>query len=148
MRNPFTAIAFSILKPIQCTTPKPVFSSLIVLTTFAISGVFHALATDNLTACSAYAQFRYYMSIGIALLLEDAFLRSVQLMTSSISEPNRASQLQKEEDRDSVERQKALKSARQRPPFKFRVIGYAWVVLFDVWATSKLVFLDIQCSAR
>ncbi|MCJ1331021.1 hypothetical protein MMC10_007708 [Thelotrema lepadinum] len=148
MRKPFTSMASLLVKNTVPSASKRMSASLIVLATFAISAIFHILSSDQYSLCSAYAETRYYMSTAAAILLEETVIHFVWPYVNKAtgkSAGGNASSEKRSVDSAKEGGTQIVQSA-QRPPWKFRLIGYMWVICFDIWATSKLAFLEFQCS--
>ena len=106
-----------------------------------MSCVMHILANPGVEVCSSYPQFRYYSSLVGAMLLEDAVIR----LYRSVTQRRQAPDSSKIDD----EKKKALrngsssvvsKQTDNEPAMIWKLVGYTWVLSFNVWALSKLVY--------
>ena len=148
MRKPFTDIASLVVQRAAPSASKQTSRCCMLMTIFAVSGCFHALATNHHTWCSAYGQIRYYMSCAIAVIVEESVISVFQRLGLDSKGQHRGSEVipKPEVKFKGAEDTQERFSGSQRAPLKYRMIGYAWVFLFDLWATSKMIYLDFQCT--
>ena len=152
MRKPFTTLAKIIVQAVApARISKQASTYLIILTTFAVSGIFHTFTATELTACSIYPRLRYFMSTAIAMVVEDAVLRFFRHITTK-KQPQGAgtSSPRKKLDADGKkENYSTMISVKEEsvslPPLKWRLLGYCWVFGFETWAVSKMVYSSYKC---
>ena len=157
MRKAFTSHAILLVNDILRLPRKGRLTRyLIIITTFMLSALLHILASPGAERCSAYPQARYYTSIICAIALEDSVISTYQSLTGSSAEPPPQTAIYAKEPSDSEKSpgipngrkvfnaQNAF-SDRRTPSFLWKLVGYSWVMLFEGWATSKLMYGLYAC---
>ena len=146
MRKPFTSISLLCARIVAPPAPKQVMTWLVILFTFALSAIFHILASAEVSTCSIYPQIRYYMSTAIAIVLEDVVLsvfRSASDAEQSIRKEKEDITIDHSRKNQSTVRERAKSGF---PRVAWRTLGYCWVFGFDMWAVSKLVYSSHKCK--
>ncbi|MCJ1393662.1 hypothetical protein MMC18_006538 [Xylographa bjoerkii] len=146
--------------------------------TFLMSAGMHVFVAPNVPLrCSAWPQLRYYFSIAGAIILEDTVTfayrrftrKSVAAQLKQDSESTKAETVEAEVtsldkppndlkrrngmiSRTEVEAKTPTTTApearNKTSSTLFRALGYVWVAAFEVWSTSKFLYLTQQCLAR
>ena len=92
MRKPFITLAKIIVQAVApARISKQAATYSIILTTFAVSAIFHTFTSTDLTACTIYPRLRYFMSTAIAMVVEDTVLGFFRPVTTKI-QPKEAGQ--------------------------------------------------------
>ena len=142
---------------------------------FLMSAWMHVFVAPNIPLrCQVWPQLRFYLSIAGAIILEDlvtfAYRRLTRKkmnstkpngnaiesevdkakVTSRDAEPAGNNALQrrgKSEIDDKTATAPSMEQPVEATPIVFRTIGYIWVAFFEVWSTSKSLYLIRQCLA-
>ena len=168
MRKAFTAHATLIVNDIFRLPRKgPVTRYSIIFITFLLSAVLHVLASPGIEWCSSYFQFRYYVSIVGIILCEDLVISTVQSWIYPSSrhkaqiEANSHADSSKHDSSKTIPTKKApdkvvdirskkanqASSASLSTPHElfWSILGFTWVLVFQVWALSELAYGQSTC---
>ena len=135
----------------------------------------HVFVAPNIPLrCQVWPQLRFYLSIAGAIILEDLVTFAYRRLTtkkanharqnshsveseehkatvsSRDDEPAQDNELKRRGRATKDEKSSAFSSTEQPiepTPIVFRTIGYMWVAFFEVWSTSKSLYLIRQCLA-
>jgi len=135
----------------------------------------HVFVAPNIPLrCQVWPQLRFYLSIAGAIIFEDlvtfAYRRLNRKKASQLkpndnvieSEAHQAKVSSRDDGRaqdselkgrgkaEMDEKNPTIPSPEQAiepTPIIFRTIGYIWVAFFEVWSTSKSLYLIRQCLA-
>ena len=109
----------------------------------------HVFNSPVPSLCLARTQIRYYGSTALAITFEDIVIglgrkagleRTTELSSKRAKTDGLASGNMEDTSSKSV-------ASTAGPPAKvWRWVGYFWVMSFDMWATSKLVYASVQCG--
>lgn len=144
MRKAFTSHAiFTVTKILGLPRHGSVTRYLILMTTFLISALLHILANPGYEQCSIYLQLRFYSSIIGAVLVEDSAISVYQAMVASaVKEPSaNGDKVSLRSSRDP----RRLTKQSEVVSLHWKVVGYIWVFVVHVWATSKLMYGLYRC---
>ncbi|MCJ1321831.1 hypothetical protein MMC15_007176 [Xylographa vitiligo] len=156
MRKGFTSNAgFLVTHVLGLSARTPIARYLTLFVSFIIVAVLHILASPAPFRCSIWPQVRYYGSIACAIVVEDAVMALALKVRQHFlrKEPKGVLEVRPKEGNpgvldngDGVE-QRGLNSTPIDlfPARNWRMVGYVWVALFDMWATSKLVYAAAAC---
>ena len=157
MRKAFTSHAALLVNGVlRLPRKSQVTRYLIIFTTFMLSALLHTLANPGYEQCSAYPQVRYYLSIVCAIALEDVVISTYQSWTRSSAEPPSQRAAHGKEVSDS-ERSPGMPNGKKifsaqnafpngaAPGFWWKLVGFSWVMCFEGWATSKLMYGLYAC---
>ena len=152
MRKPFITLAKIIVQAVApARISKQAATYSIILTTFAVSAIFHTFTSTDLTACTIYPRLRYFMSTAIAMVVEDAVLSFFRPVTPKTKQLEAGPSSSRKKIVDSEKKQKqssgtpVREGATSLPPLKWRILGYFWVFGFETWAVSKMVYASHKC---
>ena len=157
MRKAFTSHAVLLVnRVLRLPRKSQVTRYLIIITTFMLSALLHILANPGYEQCTAYPQVRFYLSIICAIVLEDFVIATYQSWTDSSAEPPPQAAVHGKEFSDSersprIPNGKKIFTAQNAfpngagPSFLWKVVGFAWVLCFQGWATSKLMYGIYTC---
>ncbi|MCJ1388664.1 hypothetical protein MMC18_001513 [Xylographa bjoerkii] len=157
MRKAFTSHAILLVNGLlRLPRKSQVTRYLIIVATFMMSALLHILANPGAEQCSAYPQARYYLSVICAIALEDLVISTYQSWTGSSAEPPPQTATYVKEVSDSekspgIPNGKKVFTAQNTfnsgaaPGKLWKLVGFAWVLLFEGWATSKLMYGLYAC---
>jgi hypothetical protein len=135
----------------------------------------HVFVAPNIPLrCQLWPQLRFYLSIAGAIILEDlvtlAYRRLISKKADRVSSNGTAIKSEEHKAKASSREDKSAQdnelkrrgkvemdttapsvpsaeNSIEPTPIILRTIGYAWVAFFEVWSTSKSLYLIRQCLA-
>ncbi|MCJ1475989.1 hypothetical protein MMC13_004653 [Lambiella insularis] len=161
MRKAFTSHAIVFVSRILRLPPKGPFTRyVIIITTFMLSALLHILADPGVERCTAYPQVRFYLSIIGAIVLEDfsiwtyrSVMRPARTNAPGVSKTGGTVSKPQEshvaaDDKKKVfyaKNSNAVTQDQEAPHFLWKLVGFVWVLLFETWAVSKLMYATYSC---
>ena len=156
MRKGFTSNAkFLVTRVLGLPARTPIARYLILFVSFVLVAFLHIFASLSPFRCSVWPQVRYYGSTACAIVVEDTVITLAWRVRQQFRRKGAKDVLEawKREGESSAANagsnveQKCSKSlvVDDSPAKRWRMVGYVWVALFDLWATSKLVYASAIC---
>ena len=141
MRKAFTSHAILIVKLIPGLSSTKLLRHLILFVSFLIVALMHIFTAANPTLCLAWPQIRYYGSTALAILVEDIAIG----LWGQIDINAKGTKAARSAKKGSRESSKEVIVQGPKVSKFWPWVGYVWVMSFDMWATSKLVYATTQC---
>ncbi|PNS14716.1 hypothetical protein CAC42_1738 [Sphaceloma murrayae] len=118
----------------------------IIAGAFMISAIMHTFAAPGLERCGFWPQCRYYISIILAIALEDVVF-GVSKRVMKLASPASKTK-SKDASRKVAKAYQGSQEDEEGPSMVLRTFGYAWTAGFHVWAGSMMIYgLWSGCSA-
>ena len=153
MRKAFTSHAVYIVTRLLRVAPRSKVSRyLILFVSFLLAALLHILASPEPFRCSIWPQSLYYLSTALAIVAEDTAMAFTLKLRSQTW--TKKAEVEISRKAQSPRRLTASDASEKHPndhrqcslfPKRWRIVGYCWVFLFDMWATSKLVYASAVC---
>lgn len=141
MRKAFTSHAvFVVTQVLRLPRNSQVTRYLIIIGTFLISASLHVMASPGIERCSTWPQVRYYLSTITAICLEDLVIMTYRWLTGRKRNASVAGSEEKSKTKNSDKTVVTSRNGNEEPNPLWKLLGYTWVVSFQVWAASKLVY--------
>ena len=164
MRKAFTSHAVFLATRVLHLPPRTKTTRYFILFfSFLIVAVMHIFTNPTPSLCTAWPQIRYYASTALAIMIEDTVIALGRGKTCI--EETRPSDGLDQKRKEGTSKKFArgdnhMDSPRVHsrtfcsrgpgssgaPKLGWRILGYCWVVSFDMWATSKLIYATAQCT--
>lgn len=198
MRRAFTSHAvFFVTRILRLPRNSKISRYVTVIVTFMISALLHIAANPGIPlTCQAWPQIRFFMTVGLAIMLEDPVIKLYRLalgkgsrktahvlgMDAKNSNDHASKETAKVDNRiiDTADpttsaTTTATRAARSETPntklrragpktpiqtskepapqteadapisLHWRIFGYCWVIAFELWASSKMIYSTQQC---
>ena len=142
MRKAFTSHATVLVRRVvNISTRNNLSRHLVLLFSFLIVALMHVFASPTPSLCLAWPQLRYYGSNVMAIVAEDTIIRLCSRVEVSTGK-TRVRSVTKGKFGDITRKEERVNIALPN----WRWLGYLWVMAFDIWATSKLVYATAKCT--
>ncbi|KAG8629454.1 hypothetical protein KVT40_003319 [Elsinoe batatas] len=136
-RKALTAPAVALCRLIGLPRRSPITRFMISVLAFYVTCIMHILAMPRLERCGSYPQFRYYTAIIAAMILEDVVIKAYEIWKGhSQHVPQSATVVEK----SAADAYAAGEKAGPQPSLPLRLLGYTWVLCFNIWASSITVY--------
>ena len=154
MRKAFTSHASYVVQhALRISRGNKLSRPLILAFSFLVVAAMHIVADPHPSMCLAWLQLRYYANIVLAIAGEEV---AVKLWTHIIppSRPQKTAlrlrranghREAKKQSRDNGSNVAANNERHSTDLPKRRWLGYLWVIAFNTWSASKLVYAATRC---
>ena len=147
MRKAFTSHArFFVQNILRLPQQGPVTRYVTITVTFMISALLHVLANPGYEWCCLGIQMPIYVSIIGAVLIEDTLIGAYgSIFKPALTIGSAASADRMKVVLQTKNRTRVVSAQEHAETLMWKLAGFSWVVMFEIWATSKMMYSLWNC---
>lgn len=141
MRKAFTSHAvFFVQNVLRLPRRGQVARYATVAVTFMISALLHILNNPEYELCSARIQIPFFVRIIGAVCLEDAVIWAYRSNVRSLAAIQEIGSPKRKPVSFKEKSAKVVDTPHHATALIWKLLGYSWVVAFEIWGTSKMMY--------